>query len=135
MKIQQKKLFFLGLAMGVLAVLHLVTGIQDGFDGKKGVMMVTFFILAVLSIARSLSPLAPETAARNQEIQQKARSKAVAFTQVVTFVLAILCFLAARAVGEADVLGLISIGTGLFLACVLSLLAELFAVLYYEKHC
>lgn len=137
MKIWYKKTFALGAVFLILGIALLAISVLKGFALKNTVLMVICAILGVSLLARSLSreqarqDQIDDLDERNRLIAWKSKSKSFVLTQVISEVFMIL-FLAVGA--TLDHPQILAIGVGLAFCFAISLFAELFTRLYYEKH-
>lgn len=137
MKIYNKKSFLFGIFSTALGLLNTVTSIATGFDVKSVILIVLLLFFGLTSIIRSLSHrLSKEDKQedldeRNRLISLKSKSKSFNITQLITFLLLII-FLVTGAIKENNTF--IGIGVGLTFAYTISMFAEIFTYMYYEKH-
>lgn len=136
MKIYNKKNFRLGIYFFVLAAGLLLTGFLKEFKPRELVMIAVCFIIGVCFLLRSLSQelsrkdLLGDMDERNRLIHLKSCSRANGITQVGSVILAGIFFGIGMA-ADADLMK--GAGLGAVFCLTVSLWAEMFARLYYEK--
>lgn len=136
MKIWYKKTFAWGMIFGILAVALLAIGFLKGFELKNTVLMVLCAIIGLGFVVRSLSyeqsrqDRLADLDERNRLIALKSKSKSFTVTQISYEILMMLFLGVGAALAHQQIL---AVGVGLAFCFVISLFAELFTKLYYEK--
>lgn len=137
MKIYNKKGFVQGLLLGVLTIGLLWVSFTGEFRVKNIAMAVFLGCFAVYFLSRSLSreksreDALEEQEERNRFIMLKSSSRAHQITQAGAAIFAIFFCAVGGVSGSRELIG---IGLGASFCFSVSLFAELFTKLYYEKH-
>lgn len=139
MKIYHKRNFALGLFLGAMGILLLAVSLPEimALQKRKTVILIGLCLLLGSGlIARSLSPKlsredrVEELDERNQLVRLKTGNRAFQVTQLICLALMSLLLILGKSEGEEPV---VYAGLGFAGAFSVSVLAELFAGLYYEK--
>lgn len=136
MKIYNKKNFWLGVQFIVLAAGLLVLGFLKGFKLKNIALMALCFMIGGSFLIRSLSKemsrkdRLDDMDERNQLINLKSSSRANSITQIGSVILMGI-FFGIGIASDADLMK--GAGVGVAFCFTVSLWAEMFAKLYYEK--
>lgn len=137
MKIWYKKTFALGLLFLVLGAALLTINVVEGFGVKNTILMVLCgiigfgFMIRSLSREKSKQDKMDDLDERNRLIALKSKSKSFTLTQTISGILMMLFLGIGTAIDEMQIL---AVGVGLAFCFSISLFAELFTRLYYEKH-
>lgn len=136
MKIYNKKNFWLGMQFIVLALGLLILGFFKGFKLKNIAIMIMCFVIGVSFLMRSLSKemsrkdRLDDMDERNRLVHLNSCSRANSITQVGSVILMGI-FFGIGIASDADLMK--GAGVGVAFCFTVSLWAEMFARLYYEK--
>lgn len=136
MKIYNKKGFAQGMLLGGLSAGLLWLCFTDGLRLKNIVLAVFLGTFAFYFLSRSLSheksreDLLEEREERNRLILLKSNSRAHQLTQIGSGIIMILLLAIGRVSGSRE---MIAVGLGAAFCFTISLFAELFTKMYYEK--
>lgn len=138
MQIYSKKKFAFGIFMVVLGAADLVAGLTtQSIKIKDIILIVALFLFGCDAIIHSLfKKLAREDRLeeldeRNQLIALKSKSRSFQLTQGISFLFMIAAMAAVKLSGYE---GYIGIALGIAFSYAVSMFAEIFTNLYYERH-
>lgn len=137
MKIYNKRSFISGVVSFLLGLALLLCCIFKEFDLKSVLLMIFMFFIGMNEIRRSISyqmsreDKIDDLDERNRLIGLKSQSKAFNVTQNICFLLQ-LAFMIMGAIAKEMLF--IYIGLGLAFSFTISMIAEISACIYYEKH-
>lgn len=136
MKIYNKKTFITGALFLVMGAALLFISISKGFEIKNTILLLLSlaigagFVIRSLSMELSRRDKLDDLDERNQFILLKTKSKSFSPTQLLT---AVLMMLLLSVGGSLRIPEITAVGVGFAVCFVITLLAEFFTRLYYEK--
>lgn len=135
MKIYNKKNFIIALFLTLLGLVLIILNIIQEFKLKSLITSILCLFLGIGGIIRSLSremakeDMINELDERNRLINLKSRSKSFGFTQIISFTLMLILFIAGKVLDD-DIFTYV--GIGLFFSFIISIIAEFCTSIYYE---